>query len=103
MKPAGDDLLEGQFSALLAVCDEALAAGLPLPPLEEGSLPEDLCARLRRAQALLALLEDARLPSRLTLLDAAPSRAPTAHVSFDPVAGTGQLGRFRLLRELGRG
>jgi WD40 repeat protein len=81
---------EDPFTGLLVACDEALAAGDEASVRASAStVPAELRARLDRGLACLKLLH-AVLPGR------PPSDAPA-----DP--GGGRLGRFHLLRPLGRG
>jgi serine/threonine protein kinase len=88
------DALDERFHELLAAYD---AAGRPAQPSGHDSAPPALRARLDRAQAVLRLLHrDRRLPET-------PTPQLAGDFLSDPLAGTGRLGRFRLLRELGRG
>lgn len=98
MKPEDAAVPDDPFTNLLARYDEALAAG---EPESAGSLPRvqpELRERLLRAERCLARLERAWPRGRC-----APDGASRAALSFDPATGSGQLGRFRLVRELGRG
>src|SRR5262249_59111924 len=78
-----------QFSAWLAACDEALAAGADPPLPDEALRLPELRRRLERGLAGLQRLN--------RWLPAARPPAPPA-----PPPGP-SLGRFRLRRELGRG
>src|SRR5262249_27141580 len=78
-----------QFSAWLAACDEALAAGADPPLPDEALRLPELRRRLERGLAGL------QRPNRRR--PAAPPPAPPP-----PPPGP-SLGRFRLRRELGRG
>jgi eukaryotic-like serine/threonine-protein kinase len=80
------DEQDDQFSEILEAIDEGLAAGTRLDA--PGSAPPHLRERLRRAQACLLLLAQARSGSQGVA--AAPG-------------GQDMIGRFRILRELGRG
>jgi WD40 repeat protein len=75
---------EEAFLTWLAACDEALVRGPP-PDSEAGTVPEP-DPEWHAAEACLRLLEQ-KWPRRPAPVDALPER----------------LGRFRLLRELGRG
>jgi WD40 repeat protein len=95
--------LDEAFLAYLAEYDEALAAsGLQaLAPEPPAATP--FRERLRRAQICLQLLErDRRERSPALLPNPGESVLPPGLV-FDPATGTGQLGRFQLLRMLGAG
>jgi hypothetical protein len=84
MEVVDTDEPEEPFDTLLAKCHEALAAGRPLPALDE-SLPTELRHRLEQDVAVLRRLQQA--------LSAPPPGG----------AGRGRVGRFELRRELGRG
>jgi hypothetical protein len=92
-----------QFDALLAAYDEALAAGPSSTPPTEPHVPPVLAARLQRARACLERLEQDRRGTAGAVPPGEPTPVATAGFSFDLATGTGQLGRFRLRRELGRG
>jgi WD40 repeat protein len=85
VSPGETPAREEECAALLAACDEALAAGAAAPP----DAPAELRPRLQRGLAGLRLLEQfwPRRPAGPAPADAAPS----------------ELGRFRIVRELGRG
>jgi WD40 repeat protein len=92
---------DDRFSECLAAFDEALAAG-KTPDPAAATAPPQLRERLRQAEACLLLLEQTR-PAKakaetimLTADDAMPTPAPTADRPET-------IGRFRILRELGRG
>lgn len=80
---------DDQFSEYLAAFDEAMA-GTGIGPTTPAKVPDHLKDRLQKAQACLLLLNQARPPS----IPVAPSTPAT-----DPAT----LGRFRIIRELGRG
>ncbi|MBY0525664.1 MAG: protein kinase [Gemmataceae bacterium] len=81
-----DSPLGDQADAYLAEYHEALVAGVA--PVEEPTpFPPTVQAKLERAQRCLRRLEQVR----------GLSKAPA------PPAAAGQVGRFRLIRELGRG
>src|SRR6266511_5823730 len=83
-----------ECAALLAACDDALAAGSPAAPPAD-AVPADLRPRLQRGLAGLRLLEKfwPRQPAETPDHDAGPAAA----------APPRELGRFRIVRELGRG
>jgi hypothetical protein len=83
-----------RFADLLAGCDEALAAGgRHCPPAAD--VPPELRGRLERGVNCLRWLRACAEPVTLPWPDAAAA----------PGAGLpgGQLGRFQVLQELGRG
>src|SRR5262249_30601945 len=82
--------LDEQCAAWLADFEEALAAGSPTQP--EPAVAPELRRRLQRGQALLRLLNQAW------------PRLPPPDPGADPAAaGPRDIGRFRVVRELGRG
>jgi eukaryotic-like serine/threonine-protein kinase len=101
--PDADDR-EGPLDAALAAYDEGLAAGKETDVAN--LVPPELLPRLERARACLRRLE--RLHPRsgadssadAPTLSLAPKRLPALPTL---AAGPTQLGRFRLVRELGRG
>src|SRR5579885_2930176 len=102
MNPNSADPFGEELARLLADYDEALAQGRESPSLPDAACPEVL-DRLRRGQDALRWLNNMRrqsesLPS--LLLEGA---APPLPVTFNPETGVGRLGRFRIVRELGRG
>jgi WD40 repeat protein len=103
MNPAEFNSDDGTIADLLAAYDEVLAAGLvPVPP-DASSLPPGVLPRLEGMQALLARLARDRLastppPARDLSATLAASRAADGQAP-----GAAVLGRFRILRELGRG
>jgi WD40 repeat protein len=84
--------LEDELASLLAVCDEVLAAGLSAASLDPSGAASDVRARLERDLSCLRLLRQ-HWPESTTLTNPAPDAAP-------PLT---RLGRFEILRELGRG
>ena len=102
MNPEKEIGLEDEFDALLVAYDEALAAGHTPPTDTTLSTPPELSHRLGRAQAVLRHLERRRLLAKPVATPLSTLTAGTLF-AFDPERGTGQLGRFRLVRELGRG
>src|SRR5215831_4621021 len=87
--------LEEQFPLLLAACDEALAAGAPLP---EEAIPAELRPRLEREVAWCRRVRRLWSGGDPGAASTAPSAPRTA-----PVASLTSLGRFEIRRELGRG
>src|SRR5262245_42404642 len=101
MNPADESFPDEPFDSLLAAYHEAVAAGLT-PPGEDSTpgLPPEQVARLRKAAAVLDLLEeDRRCTPAPGGLDAVLLRQglPAAPSGGKP------FGRFRVVRELGRG
>lgn len=92
---------EDQLADLLASYDEAVAAGLVPGPESEGSgrIDPDSLDRLREDQRVVALLERVwpRCSSGPDTLDQTVSAATVV------LAPPPQLGRFQIVRELGRG
>src|SRR5438132_869190 len=99
MSPDAAGRADGEFGRLLDAYHRALRAGRE-PPALPASAPPGLAARLERAQAALRWLHRRRGP-------AAPRRdpgpSPELPLTFDPRTASGRLGRFHVLRELGRG
>jgi WD40 repeat protein/serine/threonine protein kinase len=94
------DSLDEQFDDLLAAYDEA---GRPAQGPVSDSAPPALRKRLERARAVLQLLHPAGHASD-TPKDATDTGSPDRPlVSFDPTSGTGWLGKFRIVREIGGG
>ena len=102
MDPAEPDCREELLAAQLAARDEALAFGRSPDPDSDSSLPADLRARLERMTLLLRRLEEDR-----RRLGPAPEGESSTPLETPAVAKTPtvprELGRFRILRELGRG
>jgi eukaryotic-like serine/threonine-protein kinase len=108
-----DDAVEEHLTSLLIAGDEALAAGQD-PRAAEAEVPPALQPRLDKALAALALLHSVRprggLGKPAEAADTAPAslsegEAPTGPDAPppDPLAAPDHIGRFRILRELGRG
>ena len=89
---------DDRFSRRLANYHEAITRGDTgsWVPDEEDSLPE-----FRRAQQLLCWLEEDRLHKDRTTGHLSSPQEDTFRI--DPTDGTGRLGRFHLIREVGRG
>jgi serine/threonine protein kinase len=89
-----------EFSELLAAYDEALAKG---QPPESPTLPPELADRVARAQACLRRLEQDRRGTPEPAKTPQPEVTPVEGLSLDAQGGISQVGRWRFLRELGRG
>ncbi|HUY36584.1 MAG TPA: serine/threonine-protein kinase, partial [Pirellulales bacterium] len=87
---------EALWESLLIAYDEALARGDD-PALDEGLVPPELQPRLRALLACVSLLARTRPPAGLPAAAAPVAREPQE----TPLKA--QIGRFELLRELGRG
>jgi WD40 repeat protein/serine/threonine protein kinase len=90
-----------QFLDRLTAYDEALAAGAPPETGPPGDTPPDLSGRLQKAQACLRRLEDDRRRSLAMPEESLAAEGPT--FALDAQGQFTQLGRFEVLRELGRG
>jgi WD40 repeat protein len=92
---------EDRLANLLATYDEALAAGLVSAPESEGPgrIDPDSLDRLREDQQVVALLERV-WPRHNAGPDTIAQTGSRATVALTPPP---QLGRFRIVRELGRG
>jgi serine/threonine protein kinase len=93
--PAGDETID----QALAAYHEALVRGNTPPPEEGQSTPLELSPALAGLQACLRRLEE----DRLRTVAEGDRVAVSPDLAFDPQPGTGRLGRFELLEELGRG
>src|SRR5262245_8404636 len=102
MSPDDLDDPEGRLGDLLAAFDEALADGRG-PPGQAGPAPPDLAARLGRAGAALRWIDRQRRKTAPGTTSLPPDYSEAITLPFRPVTGEGRLGRFRLVRELGRG
>jgi WD40 repeat protein/serine/threonine protein kinase len=100
MNPDDPEAGEDRFSELLAAYDEALATG---QPPEAPTLPPELAERVAQAAACLRRLEQHRRggpePARTPPLEV----TPVDGLSLDGQGVIAQVGRWRFLRELGRG
>ncbi len=93
---------DAEFLRRLVAYEEALAAG-GLPPPADAATPPGLAERLQRAQACVRRLRRDRRPADAP---APPDISPLmsgAGLAFDPAGGLTCLGRFEIIRELGRG
>jgi WD40 repeat protein len=97
------DPAHDQFAELLAAYDEALAAGSAAAPPTETSLCRQVAARLERSRACLDRLEE-MWPRAPGAVPQEPAVAQGDEGPFPTSVGRAvQLGRFRIVRELGRG
>jgi serine/threonine protein kinase/WD40 repeat protein len=97
MEETVQDEPDDRFSEYLAAFDEALATGrAPEAPLG----PRHLRERLRRAQDCLLLLAQAGPPTTARTIGLESSSGPS---ESRPEGRQETLGRFRIIRELGRG
>jgi tetratricopeptide (TPR) repeat protein/tRNA A-37 threonylcarbamoyl transferase component Bud32 len=96
------------FDSLVEAFDEASASGQVPAVLDAPLLSDDMRAELAEMQACVALLNAAALQGALTPLMNDPSMLPPPGAELDPtpnndgLAGE-RIGRFELVRELGRG
>jgi tetratricopeptide (TPR) repeat protein len=100
MKREDENRLEDQFESWVSAYHEALADGSATTPPQEVPPPE-LLPRVQRAQACLQLLERVWPRSQPAPPVDLPENLPAA-ISSPPGPPT-QVGRFHILRELGRG
>ncbi|HEX4613717.1 MAG TPA: serine/threonine-protein kinase, partial [Urbifossiella sp.] len=86
------------FVAYVATCAEAIAAGQPPPPPPTADL-SDRCARVRSTLRLLDRVRRTAAPdSRPTILGDDPPTTP-----WTGAFANARIGRYELIRELGRG
>jgi len=105
MNAPDQDALEEQFAELLATYDEARAAG-QTPELADGrDVPEALRSRLRNARECLQILEAVwpRPRPQPSTRDTATKDEARASTDFEVRLLPERIGRFRILKELGRG
>jgi WD40 repeat protein len=95
-----EDEPDDRFSEYLAAADEALAHG-QVTDLQGPTVPPHLRERLLQAEACLQLLAQAR-PATATPETVVQFRAGAAKTPAR-AAGPETIGRFRIVRELGRG
>jgi tetratricopeptide (TPR) repeat protein len=100
MKREDDNRLEDQFESWVSAYHEALADGSAATPPQEVPPPE-LLPRVQRAQACLQFLERVWPRSQPAPPVDLPESLPAAVPS--PPGPPTQVGRFHILRELGRG
>jgi tetratricopeptide (TPR) repeat protein len=95
VNPADDDSIEADFASLMAACDDALANEATVDDVDAAAVPPAQRERLARDLECVRLLQQLRPhhPPGNAAGPTSPSSIPC------PM----QLGRFRILRELGRG
>jgi WD40 repeat protein len=103
MDASDADALDEQFARLLETCDEALAAGQTLPPLDDRAVPEALRSRLRNARTCLQRLNALWPRAQRSTRDTATEEAAVVTTEFEVRVVPEWVGRFRILDELGRG
>ncbi|REK19028.1 MAG: hypothetical protein DWQ37_02375 [Planctomycetota bacterium] len=96
------------FDALLTAYDDALAAGTRSPTVDSTQIPAEMLEEWEASRAMLELIEAARSSSAdPAVRDAAPppidSLWDATEVPESELLGSRMLGRFELVRELGRG
>ena len=102
MNPDNAAAHDEEFLDRLVAYDEALTAGGPPPP-PDATTPPELAERLRRAQAcVLRLRRDRRQADPPAPPHASPFLSAEG-LAFDAAGGLTRLGRFEIVRELGRG
>ncbi len=102
-EPAPEPLDDERLTALVAECDEALAAGAPVTPMIETRVPAELRSRLHSEIAWCRVVREllgSGVPTVATPTDQTPEPF-FANLGLD--RRPQQLGRFTIRRELGRG
>ena len=99
--PPDDDHEASQVEALLLAFDEGLANGSTADAFDLTSVPPELSAELRGAQDCLWLLHAASRAGQLD--DLAPSTAARQSAEPATLESIERIGRFTIVRELGRG
>jgi hypothetical protein len=95
MTPNYDTPQEEEFAGLLAACDDALAAGEPPPTDGPAEAPTEMRPRLERGLSCLRRLQQLR-PGHTPM--------PTLPALTSPDGAiVARVGRFEVVRELGRG
>ena len=94
-----DDLADNEFTSRLVELDEALAGETPAPP--DATSTEPLTARLRSTKACLELIERVRRTTPQLRLDAESDLSADVRDYQEPAPE--RIGRFEIIRELGRG
>jgi hypothetical protein len=103
MSPADQSLPDDRFAARLADYHEALAAGLaPAAEAPTADFSPELADRLHKAQSVLDQLEEDRLRT-LSVPDGGLGAALARQDLPPALSGGERFGRFRVVRELGRG
>jgi hypothetical protein len=103
MKPGDGEPRDDSFSGFLAAYDEALAAGVPPLPVTPAVAPPGVLPRLQRAQEILQRIEREWPRVSESHPEEEPQSFLAAWLGNASVAGKARLGRFLILRELGRG
>jgi WD40 repeat protein/serine/threonine protein kinase len=89
------------LDSLLLAYDDALASGAPRKSIDSTAMPAELLDELENTQAFLDLVERARR------LRSEPPETPVPELESsaqtEMLAAEGQIGHFRIVRELGRG
>jgi tetratricopeptide (TPR) repeat protein len=98
MDPDRSKFLEEQFPLLLAAADEALAAGEP-SSFVQAAVPEELRPRLERELLLCRMIRELLPRSGAVTIPAEPGQVGEGAHEILPT----RVGRFQILRELGRG
>ncbi len=88
-----ENVVQEHFESLVVAYHEALLKGTAPPPIDDATLPLDLVNDLHGIQACLELLDTVRQETTSAKLSAPVKNSPPASY----------VGRFRIIRELGRG
>ena len=94
---------EEQLAALLAACDEAMAAGVPAESFCSVAAPVPLRARLQRDLECMQVLRRLRQSSTPNGFSTSSSSDTAVVAPEAPLPEGTRLGRFEIRRELGRG
>ena len=98
MRP--DDSPDNDFTSRLIQLDEAVAGQTPAP-VDDATSADPLAVRLRSTKACLELIERVRRATPVLQLDASPDS--TRGGPIDAESTPERIGRFEIIRELGRG
>ena len=98
MRP--DDVPDNEFTSRLIQLDEAVADQTP-PPVDDATSADPLTARLRSTRACLELIERVRRATPDLQLDAGQDSMRDGPI--DAESTPERIGRFEIIRELGRG
>ncbi|QDT71738.1 WD40 repeat domain-containing serine/threonine-protein kinase [Lacipirellula limnantheis] len=99
--PASDDDTSPLVERLLVETEEAISRGEPWPSLDDDPLSPDEAADLREMQGCLLLLDQARRSGWLQ--EVASESQPFGWPEPADLGGGQRIGRFEIIRELGRG